>query len=77
MSGPGLGSIAHVGDYVLGGSSGGWGLYHDRFLNSQGCPTIQIGRVYKISNDTLYMGNVGLNAPENRGFDNIFLSRLK
>jgi hypothetical protein len=74
---PRLGSIAKVGDYLLGAPSGGWGHYHDQILNKQGCPTIQIGRINKISNDTLYMGNVGRNAPENRGFDNIFLSRLR
>ncbi|HTB23793.1 MAG TPA: hypothetical protein VK711_00420 [Puia sp.] len=77
IAGPGLGALAKTGDYVLGGSSSGYGKYYDRYLNPNSCPTIVIGRVLKISHDSLYMGNVAVNAPENLGFDGIYLSRLK
>jgi hypothetical protein len=79
MYGRGLGSLIQVGDYILGdpSSGNGNGVYYDRYLNPNGCPTIQIGQVQSISKDTLYMKYVGLNAPGNRRFDNIFISRLK
>ncbi len=75
--GKGLGSISRKGDYILGAPQNTSGWHHDRAQNAEHCATIKLGRVVKISADSLYLDDVGLNAPATRSFDAIYIDRLK
>jgi Pectate lyase superfamily protein len=62
-----------VGDYVLGANRG----CYDQSLYNSGCPTIQIGRVIKISADIVFLDDVGLNCFPGMAYDAVYISRLK
>jgi hypothetical protein len=67
---------AKINDYILAAPTNTSGWYFDRELNGAHDPTIQIGRVIKISGDSLYLTNVGLNVYQGMGYDAIYISRL-
>jgi hypothetical protein len=66
-----------TGQYILGCPTGKSGHFWDQGMNPSGCPTIQLGRITKITADSVYLSNVGLNAITGQGYDNIFLSTVK
>lgn len=72
-----MGSKASVGDYVLGSPASTSGWYYDKDLNASHCPTIQIGRVTRISRDSLFLDCVGLNTKPNDGYDGIYIDKIK
>jgi hypothetical protein len=67
---------AKINDYILAAPRNTSGWYYDRELNGAHDPTIQIGRVIKISGDSLYLTNVGLNVYQGMGYDAFYISRL-
>ena len=77
ISGTGIGKIAQGGDYVLGSPNNSGRKFWDQQLNPNSCNTIQIGRVYAASADTLYLNDVGVNVSNGQGYDNYFIDRLK
>ena len=66
-----------AGDYILAAPTSTSGLYSDRSLNPAQCATIQIGRISSISNGTIYLDDVGLNAYSGNDYDAVFVDRLK
>lgn len=68
---------ANVDDYILGAPAGGYSYAYDTALNKMINPTKQIGRVTKISGDSLYLNDVGLDVHTGDQYDQIYISRIK
>jgi Pectate lyase superfamily protein len=62
-----------VGDYILGANRG----CYDEGLYNTGCPTIQIGRVTRISSDSVFLDDVGLNCYSGMAYDAVYINRIR
>ncbi len=56
---PAVTRLIHPGDYLIASTNR---TYFDPGINSGDCPTVQIGRITMIHNDSVYLDDVGLNA---------------
>jgi hypothetical protein len=71
------GISASVGDYILGSPTSTTRKFYDPAAKQSNCNTLQIGRVIKISGDSLFLDDVGLNVLSQRGYDAIYISKIK
>jgi len=74
---PKASNMYKVGDYVLGGPTDATRWFYDRDMYGENCNTIQIGRVIRIVNNTVYLDDVGLNAYNGSSYGAIFICRIK
>lgn len=66
-----------IGDYIIGAPAGGSSYAYDTALNMMIDPTRVIGKVVKISGDSLYLDDVGLDVHTGDVWDAIYISRIK
>jgi hypothetical protein len=66
-----------VGDYILAAPTNVTGWHYDSAMNCARSPTLQIGRVIRVSGDTLYLDDVGLNVYQTSPYDAVYIDRIK
>ena len=70
-------SLYKIGDYILGSPTSTTRLFFDRDMNGESCNTIQIGRVTNITNNTVFLDDVAVNAYDGTGYDAVYICRAK
>lgn len=65
-----------VGSYLLGGPTDATKWYYDRGMNPTIANTIQIGRIIKVTTDSVFLDDVGLNC-FNGSFGAVFIDSVK
>jgi hypothetical protein len=71
------GTHAHISDYILGSPESKGRRPYDTDLNSGNIATLQIGCISKLSGDTAFLNDVGVNVWQTTGYDAMYLCRVK
>ena len=71
------GTNAHISDYILGSPNSTGRRPYDTDINSGNIATLQIGCIYKLSGDTAFLNDVGVNVSTTTGYDAMYLDRVK
>ncbi len=71
------GTNAHISDYILGSPESTGRLPYDVGINSGNIATLQIGCIYKLSGDTAFFNDIGVNVFTATGYDGMYLDRVK
>src|SRR5665213_452160 len=71
------GTHAHISDYILGSPESKGRRPYDTDINPGNIATLQIGCIYKLSGDTAFLNDVGVNVWQTTGYDAMYLSRVK